>query len=266
MERNSLENKYFNSKSVELKRSQIKPASYNPRTISDEGRKQLKRSIKRYGVVGGIVVNQATGYTIVGGHQKVSVLDELNKYDEATHKNDYTLRVELINVDEKTEKSLNVALNNPNIGGQWDFDALARIVPDIDYKDAGLTDADLNMIGVDFLLQTEEESSIADELENMMSPIVEQREAEKAERKAERDAVKAAQEEAGRAAKVAHMKDVKQQVKENAQKQAENMNAYLMLSFDTFAAKAAFCERFGYAPYIKFVKGEVFDEQVERID
>lgn len=260
------ENKYFNSKSVELKRSQIKPASYNPRTILDEGKKALKRSIKLYGVVGGIVVNQATGYTIVGGHQKVAVLDELNKYDKSTHENDYTLRVELINVDEKTEKQLNITLNNPNVGGNWDFDALARIVPDIDYKDAGLTDADLNMIGVDFLLQTEEESSIADELENMMSPIVEQREAEKAERKAERDAVKAAQEEAERAAKVAHMKDVKQQVKENAQKQTENMDAYLMLSFDTFAAKAAFCERFGYDPYTKFVKGEVFDEQVERVD
>lgn len=243
-------------------RSQIHPADYNPRTISDEGRKQLKRSIKRYGVVGGIVVNEATGYTIVGGHQKVDVLDELNKYPD----NDYMLRVEVINVDEKTEKSLNIALNNPNIGGTWDFDALARIVPDIDYKDAGLTDADLNMIGVDFLLQTEEESSIADELENMMSPVVEQREAEKNERKAERDAVKAAQEEADRAAKVAHMKDVKQQVRENAQKQAENMDAYLMLSFDTFAAKAAFCERFGYDPYTKFVRGEVFDEQVERID
>lgn len=246
-----MDNKYFNSKSVELKRSQIKPASYNPRTISDDGRKQLKRSIKRYGVVGGIVVNQATGYTIVGGHQKVSVLDELNKYDEATNKNDYTLRVELINVDEKTEKSLNVALNNPNIGGQWDYDALARIMPDIDYKDAGLTDADLNMIGCDFLLQTEEENSLADELEDMMHPLVQREEAEKAARQLER------------AEKVAHMKDVKQQVREQAQKQAQDMDAYVMLSFDTFEAKAAFCERFGYDPYMKFIKGEVFDSQIE---
>lgn len=247
-------NKYFNSKSVELRRSQIKPASYNPRTISDEGKKALKRSIKLYGVVGGIVVNQATGYTIVGGHQKVAVLDELNKYDKSTHENDYTLRVELISVDEKTEKQLNITLNNPNVGGDWDFDALARIVPDIDYKDAGLTDADLNMIGVDLSLQTEGESSIADALSDMMAPVAEQKEADKAAKQLER------------AAKVAHMKDVKQQVKENAQKQAENMDAYLMLSFDTFAAKAAFCERFGYDSYTKFVKGEVFDEQVERID
>lgn len=246
--------KYFNSKPVELKRSQIKPASYNPRTISDEGKKALKRSIKLYGVVGGIVVNQTTGYTIVGGHQKVAVLDELNKYDKFTHENDYTLRVELINVDEKTEKQLNITLNNPNVGGTWDFDALAQLVPDIDWKDAGLTDADLNMIGVDYLLQTDEETSIADALSDMMAPVSERHEADKAAKQLER------------AEKVAHMKEVKQQVKEKAQKQAENMDAYVMLSFDTYEAKAAFCERFGYDPYSKFIKGEVFDEQVERID
>lgn len=62
------------------------------------------------------------------------------------------------------------------------------------------------------------------------------------------------------------MKEVKQQVKDAAQKQAQDMDAYLMLSFDTFEAKAAFCERFGYDPYSKFIKGEVFDEQIERIE
>ena len=242
-----MDNKYFNSKTVELKRSEIKPASYNPRTISEEGKKALKRSIKLYGVVGGIIINQTTGNTIVGGHQKVLVLDELNKYNEATHENDYTLRVELINVDEKTEKQLNITLNNPNVGGAWDFDALARLIPDIDYKDAGLTEADLNMIGCDYLLQTEEEDSMADAISDMMSPVVEQKEVEKAER-------------------TAHMRDVKQQVKDKAQNQAENMNAYLMLSFDSFNAKAEFCERFGYDPYIKIIKGEVFDEQVERLE
>jgi hypothetical protein len=62
------------------------------------------------------------------------------------------------------------------------------------------------------------------------------------------------------------MKEVKQQVKENAQKTAEDMDAYVMLSFDTYAAKAAFCERFGYDSDMKFIKGEIFDEQIERID
>lgn len=242
--------KFFSSTIVEVKRSEIHPADYNPRKIDEQGKRMLKRSMKQFGVVGGIIVNSQTGNTIVGGHQKVAILDEMYKYPD----NDYSLRVEMISVDRKTEKTLNIALNNGNISGQWDFDALARIVPDIDWKDAGLTDADLNMIGVDYLLQTEEESSIADALSDMMAPVTEQKEADKAAKQLER------------AEKVAHMKEVKQQVKENAQKQAENMDAYVMLSFDTFEAKAAFMARFGYDPDMKFVKGEVFSDQIERVD
>ena len=224
--------KYIKSESVELNRSAIHFADYNPRKLSDESRKTLKRGIKKFGLVGGIVVNKRTGLTVVSGHQRLSVMDELQKFPD----NDYRIRVDVIDVDEQQEKELNILMNNPNAQGSWDFDALARIVPDIDWKDAGLTDADLNMIGVDFLLQTE------------------QKEADKAAKQLER------------AEKVAHMKEVKHQVKENAQKQAENMDAYVMLSFDTYEAKAAFCERFGYEPDMKFIKGEVFDEQVERID
>ncbi len=55
----------------------------------------------------------------------------------------------------------------------------------------------------------------------MMSEVNARNEAEKAQRQMER------------AAKTAHMKEVKQQVKEAAQKQAQDMDAYVMLSFDT---------------------------------
>ena len=242
--------KYIKGESVELNRSAIHFADYNPRKLSEESRKTLKRGIKKFGLVGGIVVNKRTGLTVVSGHQRLTIMDELQKYPE----NDYRIRVDVIDVDEKQEKELNILLNNPNAQGSWDYDALARLVPDIDYQDAGLTAADLNMIGCDFLLQTEEESSIADALEDMMAPVAEQKEAERAAKQMEK------------ADKIAHMKEVKQQVKESAQKQAQDMDAYLMLSFDTFEAKAAFCKRFGYDPYSKFIKGEVFDEQVERIE
>ena len=241
--------KYIKSESVELNRSAIHFAGYNPRKLSEESRKTLKRGIKKFGLVGGIVVNKRTGLTVVSGHQRLSVMDELQKFPD----NDYRIRVDVIDVDEKQEKELNILMNNPNAQGSWDYDALARLVPDIDYKDAGLTDADLNMIGCDFLLQTEEENSLAGALEEMMQPVTEQKEAEKAARQLER------------AEKVAHMKDVKQQVKEQAQETAANMDAYLMLSFDTWEAKAAFCERFGYDPYQKFIKGEQFDSICERI-
>ena len=188
--------KYIKSESVELNRSAIHFADYNPRKLSDESRKTLKRGIKKFGLVGGIVVNKRTGLTVVSGHQRLSVMDELQKFPD----NDYRIRVDVIDV------------------------------------------------------QTEEENSIADALSDMMVPVSEQKEADKAAKQLER------------VEKVAHMKEVKHQVKENAQKQAENMDAYVMLSFDTYEAKAAFCERFGYDPDMKFIKGEVFDEQIERID
>lgn len=74
----------------------------------------------------------------------------------------------------------------------------------------------------------------------MMAPVREQNEQEKAQRLAER--------QAEQAAKVQHMKDVKQIVKDNAMRQVQDNEAYIMLSFDNFANKAAFCERFGYDP------------------
>ena len=86
-------------------------------------------------MVGGIVVNKRTGLTVVSGHQRLSVMDELQKFPD----NDYRIRVDVIDVDEKQEKELNILLNNPNAQGTWDFNALAQIVPDIDWKDAGLT-------------------------------------------------------------------------------------------------------------------------------
>lgn len=242
--------KYIKSESVELKRSAIHFASYNPRTLSEDERKTIKRGIKKFGLVGGLVVNKRTGMTVVSGHQRLTVMDELNKFPQE----DYIIRVDLIDVDDKQEKELNILLNNPNAQGKWDYDALAKMVPDIDWKDAGLTDVDLNLIGCDYLLQTEEESSIANALSDMMSEVTEQNEAERAQRQLER------------AEKVAHMKDVKQQVKESAQKKTEDMEAYVMLSFDSYEAKCAFMERFGYEPEMKFIKGEVFDEQVERVD
>lgn len=248
---------YFNSETKELKRSEIKLSSYNPRTIDEEGKKQLKRSIKKYGIVGGIVINKQTSNTIVGGHQKVKILDEINKYPDI----DYTLKVEVVDVDIKTEKQLNIILNNPNVGGTWDFEKMREMIPDIDYKDAGLTDADLNMIGVDFLLKTNEESNIATDLDEIMQPIAQNHQMELEQAKA----LKQAAPELTREEKIQQMKDLKAQVKENAQKQVSNMEAYFMISFDSYDAKASFCQRMGFEEDIKFIKGELFDKICERV-
>lgn len=248
-----MDNKYFTSESVELLRSQIKLHENNPRTIPEENRKALKRGIKKFGMVGGIVVNKRTGYTLVSGHQRLSVMDELQKYNAETRENDYLIRVDLIDVEEKEEKELLILLNNPSAQGEWDYDALRELIPDIDYKDAGLTEQDLDIIGVDFNFQSEEENAIANELDDLMEPVRDEHQADVAQKQAER------------AEKVAHMKQVKQEVKEAATKAAANMDAYLMLSFDTWEAKAEFCEKFGFDPEQKFYKGEVFENKIETL-
>ena len=281
-EKKELDLSMFPSETRVVWRSEIHLSTYNPRTISKDGKKQLKRSLKNFGVIGGIVVNVQTGNTIVSGHQKVTLLDEKYGYSEANPtENDNQLKAEFIDVDEKTEKEMNVMFNNPNVGGSWDMEALAKLVPDIDYKRAGLEEADLSLIGLDFLYQTEGENQLASALDEMMAPVEQkkaaEREARKAQRQAEKAASKAREEsgddededpdpEAERAAKVAHMKDVKKQVKEAAQAKAENMDAYVMISFDTRKRLAAFLDRFGFPQDIRFIKGEEFDNMIERID
>ena len=185
-------------------------------------------------------------------------MHELQKYNPDTKENDYKIRVDVINVDAKQEKELNILMNNPNAQGTWDYDKMRELIPDIDYKDAGLTEAALNMIGVDFLLQTEQENNLASALDDLMQPVEE----EKAEIKAQKQAEKQMEREA----RIQEMKNVKAQVKEQSKKQAMDMDAYIMISFDNWENKASFCERFGYNPYEKFIKGEIFDELIERID
>lgn len=248
--------KYITSQSVEVLRSSLHPAAYNPREISEEGKRSLKRIIKKYGLVGGIVANQRTGNTIVSGHQRLSVMDELQKYDPITKENDYRLRIDLIDVDERTERELNIAMNNPNAQGSWDRDKLAQMIPDIDYKGAGLTEADLSILGLDYLFQTPAETQMADELSSLMSEVEEEHQQTIAAKKAEREE---------RAAQVAHMKEVKAQVKEQSGQAAEEMDAYLMLSFDNITHKTQFLQRFGYDPDSRFIKGEDFDQRCEVI-
>lgn len=242
--------KYFTSETIEINRSEINLADYNPRSISAETRKKLKQNIKKNGLLGGLVYNLRTK-TLVSGHQRISVLDELNNYPD----NDYLVKVEAIDVDEQREKELNVWFNNTSVQGQWDYDMLAQIIPDIDYKNAGLTDEDLQLIGIDFTLQTEEEQSITDDINNLIAPVQNQK-----------DSVKQAKKELSQAEKIAHNKEVKAQVMQDAQEKAENMESYVMISFDSYKTKAAFMERFGFDKREKFVKGELFENMIERID
>lgn len=112
---------------IEIKRSQVKNAKYNPRKITDEARQKLRENIKRVGLLTPIVWNKRTG-NIVSGHQRISALDSLEK------NKDYSLRVACVDLDEKTEREQNVFFNNPEAQGEFDLEKLETMFKDEDCK------------------------------------------------------------------------------------------------------------------------------------
>ena len=242
---------YKQSETVVIKRSQINFAPYNPKNHTKEQINEIKKNIKRVAFLGGIVWNVITG-NLIDGHKRVMALDVLNKYD-GTLDTDYEVKVEKIELDLKTEKEQNIFQTQSRT--QFDLDILSTMIPDIDYKNAGLTDEDLQLIGIDFTFQTETEQSITDEINNLIAPIQNQKEA-----------VKQAKKELSQAEKIAHNKEVKAQVMQEAQDKAENMEAYVMISFEDYKTKAAFMERFCFDAREKFLKGEVFENMIERVE
>lgn len=128
------------------KRSQIREADYNPRVITDQSKKKLKDKMKAVGLLQPLVVNRKT-CTLVSGHQRLASLDALERWKPDSGK-DYELDVSVIDVDDATEKELNVFFNNPSAMGEWDLDKLAGLNIDdgIDFSDMGFEQYDIDML------------------------------------------------------------------------------------------------------------------------
>lgn len=113
-------------KTIELQQveiSTLKPAAYNPRKISPEAFARLEASLKEFGLVEPIIVNKRTGYTVVGGHQRLEIL---------RRKGDTSAPCVVLDLPLAREKALNVALNNQAMAGAYDFHKLADLLQEID--------------------------------------------------------------------------------------------------------------------------------------
>ena len=111
MQENNLTVKYQNI-------SELNPAPYNPRKWSKDATEQLTISIKKYGLVDPIIVNNASNRlnVVIGGHFRLKVAEKLGYK---------TIPVVNVNIpDEAKEKELNIRLNK-NLG-DWDFEMLAK--------------------------------------------------------------------------------------------------------------------------------------------
>lgn len=106
--------------------SDLRPAIYNPRKISAAAKAGLTASLRRWGLVQPIVWNKRSG-SVVGGHQRLDALELLGQ-EEA--------EVCVVDLDDVEEKARNVALNNPQISGEF----TAAIVPLIAEIQAAIPD------------------------------------------------------------------------------------------------------------------------------
>ena len=124
-----------------LHRSQLKEAAYNPRVIGENERNKLKAKIKEVGLVEPLLFNKQTG-NLVGGHQRLSILDELNGGK------DYSLTVSVVDIPLDAEKRLNVFMNNPSTQGQFDIEGLENIIRDLDmsFDGMGFDNADIQLM------------------------------------------------------------------------------------------------------------------------
>ena len=95
-------------------------------------------NIKFNGHLGGIVWNRTTG-NLVDGHRRVLALDIIHKND-GTAATDYTLKVEVVEFDCKTELE---QLTYMVIGNsKADYNLVAQYAGQIDTKAVGLSDED----------------------------------------------------------------------------------------------------------------------------
>jgi DNA modification methylase len=110
--------------------SDINPAEYNPRKDlkpGDLAYEKLKRSMSEFGYVEPIIWNEETG-NIVGGHQRYKVLIEEGHTE---------VECVIVKLSSEKEKALNVALNK--VTGDWEFEALADLIKDLEAQDFDVT-------------------------------------------------------------------------------------------------------------------------------
>lgn len=124
-----------------IRRDAIHGAEYNPRIISEDARKRLRKMLAKHGLVQPLVWNKRTG-NLVSGHQRLAALDSLERSQ------DYDLQVAVVDVDEREERVLNVQLNNPSMQGEWDLDKLTEMADaaNISPDEFGFSDGDISVL------------------------------------------------------------------------------------------------------------------------
>ncbi len=160
-----------NKKTIQI--ADLKHPPYNPREIKREDIDALKRSIERFGLRGLITVNARKGREgfIIGGNMTVMALKEL-EWKTIPKEN-----VDSVDLSEKEEKALSLALNKIAQRRDWNDDKLAEIMAELNRSDFDMTLTGFSEVEISNLLDSqmleepdEDEKTAEEEYEEIKKP------------------------------------------------------------------------------------------------
>lgn len=117
----------------------LRPADYNPRQMTKKQAEDLEDSVKKFGMVDPIIVNNHPDRrnVIIGGHQRYEIAKRLGLP---------TVPVVYVNLNEEDERELNLRLNK-NLG-EWNWEQLANFDKELLSK-VGFGEEDLIKAGLE---------------------------------------------------------------------------------------------------------------------
>lgn len=160
---------------------ELKPAEYNPRVMPPSEQLKLKNGLETFGLVDPIIIDLTDENTVIGGHQRLEVLKEIDDEQELTliPLGDIGLVIRETDLkikDKNDQKALNLALNK--IQGDWDYSKLDDLLLELsdDHYQIELTGFDEQDITLDTDfdysdlfddLEEDEEEEIPDDLQEV---------------------------------------------------------------------------------------------------
>jgi DNA modification methylase len=104
--------------------SKIKPATYNPRNITDDELDGLIASLEIFGQQENLIVNK--DMTLISGHQRMKAMEQLGWKEVVCN---------VVDLDKHQEKKLNVIMNSQAIQGSWDDLKLNEILEELQFDE-----------------------------------------------------------------------------------------------------------------------------------
>lgn len=149
-----------------MKVSSLSSAPYNPRKISEEQLKKLKKSLEEFGDLSGVVFNKRTG-NLIGGHQRVRIFKEEDPQIDIKERTQtevigsfkykgHLFTYRQVDWDEKKEKKANITANNPHIQGYF-TDELQLMLDELKLEE------DFIPLGLDALITEKTEENKTEE-------------------------------------------------------------------------------------------------------